>query len=134
MNKTLIFLFILFLNNSYLIAQWKAVNNGLDDTDIYSVTIGGRNLYAGAAGSKDNGGGVYVSTNNGKNWSNYGLCCYSVYSIAVKGDYIFAGSSNGVYLSTDNGISWIEKNKGLEYVLVYAVAVSGNKVFAGTNH
>ncbi len=55
-----------------------------------------------------------------------------IYSLAVSGNNIFAGTSQyGVYLSTNNGISWTQTT--LNNKIVRAIAISGNNIFAGTN-
>ncbi len=56
-----------------------------------------------------------------------------VYSLAVNGNNIFAGTNgNGVYLSTNNGTNWIAINNGLTNNVIYSLEVSGNNIFAGT--
>ncbi|MBM4159386.1 MAG: hypothetical protein FJ216_11505, partial [Ignavibacteria bacterium] len=60
----------------------------------------------------------------------------SVYSFAVSGNNIFAGTDNGVFLSTNNGQNWTQT--ALTY-WSHSLAVSGNNpedsgqvIFAGT--
>jgi len=55
-----------------------------------------------------------------------------VYSLAVSGTNLFAGTWGGVFLSTDNGTSWTRVNNGLTKGFVNALAVSGTNLFAGT--
>ena len=69
---------------------------------IYCL-VSGANILAGV------GNGVYHSTNNGTSWTldTAGMGDQYVYSLAVSGANIFAGTYNhGVYLSTNNGTSW----------------------------
>ncbi|MBK7868352.1 MAG: hypothetical protein IPJ75_15960 [Ignavibacteriales bacterium] len=40
--------------------SWNAVNNGLTNSNVSALDVSGTNLFAGT-----NGGGVYLSTNNG---------------------------------------------------------------------
>ncbi|MBK6506881.1 MAG: hypothetical protein IPG02_14730 [Ignavibacteria bacterium] len=55
----------------------------------------------------------------------------NIYSLAVSGNNIFAGTYNyGVYRSTNNGISWIQTP--LNNITVYSLAISGSNIFAGT--
>jgi hypothetical protein len=62
----------------------------------------------------------------------------TVYSLAVSGTNIFAGTWNcGIFLSTNNGISWTAVNNGLMGISINALAVSPNgtadtNIFAGT--
>ncbi|MBK9229219.1 MAG: hypothetical protein IPL67_19700 [Ignavibacteria bacterium] len=105
------------------------MNNGLTNTYVHSLAVSGTNLFAGT------GGGVFLSTNNGTNWTavNNGLTNTYVFSLAVSGTNLFAGtSSGGVFLSTNNGTSWTAVNNGLTYTQVSSFAVSGTNLFAGT--
>ncbi|MCH8942325.1 MAG: T9SS type A sorting domain-containing protein [Bacteroidetes bacterium] len=82
------------------------------------------------------GGGVFLSTNNGGNWTavNNGLTNSVVRSFAIYGSNVFAGSAgDGVFLSTNNGSNWTAINDGLNYLSVYSLAISGNNIYAGTN-
>jgi photosystem II stability/assembly factor-like uncharacterized protein len=55
-----------------------------------------------------------------------------VYSMAVNGNNIFAGtSSNGVYLSVNNGTSW--SNTSLNNRIIQSLFVNSNTVYAGTS-
>ena len=86
--------------------------------------------------------GLFLSTNNGTNWSAIyqGLptnC--SVLTCVVNDTNLFVGTDGcGVFLSTNNGTSWTSVNSGLTNTEVYALAVSpngagGTYLFAGTN-
>ncbi|MCX7833363.1 MAG: T9SS type A sorting domain-containing protein, partial [Ignavibacteria bacterium] len=76
--------------------------------------------------------GVYRSNSNGISWTQTELNNKTVYSLAISGNYIFAGTSgNGVYLSTNNGINWTQT--ALNNQSVYSLAISGNYIFAGTS-
>ena len=62
---------------------------------------------------------------------NNGLVGYNVYSIAVCGNNIFAGTNNHVCLSTDNGANWNDMlwtgNN------VQSLLINGMNIFAGTS-
>jgi hypothetical protein len=99
---------------------------------------GATNLFAGAEG-----GGVYLSTNNGANWTavNSGMTTSQVTCFAVSpasgagtgSTNLFAGTYSGdVYLTTNSGTSCAAVNTGLTKSTVYALAVSGTNLFAGT--
>jgi len=71
-----------------------------------------------------------------------GLTAPYVWSLAVSGRNLFAGTWGGVYLSTNNGITWTADTAGLRWTLetggstrreVWSLAVSGKNLFAGTN-
>ena len=97
-----------------------------------SLAVSGSNIFAGTDGN-----GVFLSTNSGTTWTavDSGLTNTNVYSLAVNGSDIFAGTDNGVFLSTNSGTSWTADNSGLWApgpVSVRSFAVSGNNIFAGT--
>jgi hypothetical protein len=134
--------------------SWAADNGGL--TKFSSLwgyhTIGcfasnGENVFIGTTGHTGfYGHGVFLSTNNGTNWTavNEGLPSYpeagdsatfgGILCLAVSGSNIFAGTGeDGVYHSTDNGAHWTAANTGLTDTTVNALVVSGTNLFAGTN-
>lgn len=109
-------------------AEWVQVTNGMGNRFVYSLAIGGDNIYAGT-----NTYGVYLSTDNGANWTQTSLNNQTVYSLAINGNYIFAGTTapaNGLYLSTNNGSNWIQTSLNNRAVL--SLAVNGDHIFAGT--
>jgi hypothetical protein len=113
--------------------SWTAVNSGLTDTTVVSFAVLGTNLFAGVAGT--GGDGVFLSTNNGTSWTavNNGLP-KDVWSLAISGTNLFAGTNFGVFLSTNNGNSWTAVNTGLTNTNVASFAVSGTNLFAGTSN
>ena len=127
MKKFLLLLIIVFelSANNFLQAQWVQTyqKNG-----IACFTVSGSNLFAG------NYEGVYLSTDNGTNWTtiNNGLTNTYVRALAVSGTNIYAGSFS-VFLSTNNGTNWTKVDNGLPYGdLVYCIEISGANIFAGT--
>ena len=113
-------------------ASWAAVDSGLTNPDVDVLAATGTNLFAGTAG------GVFLSTNNGSNWTavNNGLTLgipWEVASLAFSETDLFAGTvSGGVFLSTNNGENWTAVNSGLTNMIVPSLAVSGTNVIAGT--
>jgi hypothetical protein len=108
-------------------AQWVQTNAPSGGRVLCFVSAG-TNLFAGT------GGGVFLSTNNGTNWTavNSGLTTTAVVSLAVNGSNLFAGtSSGGVFLSTNNGSTWTALSPGWT-IPVNALVVSGQNLFAGT--
>jgi len=78
------------------------------------------------------GGAVYLSTNNGTNWTLASQFNSPVKCLAVNGSYLFAGTmTGGVYLSTNNGTTFAQT--ALNNQEVRCLAVNGSNVFAGTN-
>ncbi len=134
----LLIVFCLFASSSPLLAQWVQTN-GTRGFQIQCFAGSGTNLFAG-----NYDGGVFLSTNNGKNWTavNSGMTGSIVQSLVVSpngtgGTNLFAGTSGGVFLSTNDGTSWTAVNSGLTDTSVNALAVSpngtgGTNLFAGT--
>ena len=111
-------------------AQWVQAD-GPYEGSINCLIGSGTNLFAGTQGA-----GVYLSTNSGTQWTavNTGLPELNdiVYSIAIKGTDIFAGTPSGVFLSTNNGTSWTAATSGITGGAVNCFAVVGTDLFAGT--
>ena len=108
--------------------------NGCYDGKINSFAISGDNIFAAT------NGGVFLSSNNGKNWTavNNGLTSLEVFGLAFIGTKLFAGTSGGVFVSTDNGNSWIAVNSGLTDTNVWSLLTTvsdndtnGASLFAG---
>lgn len=110
-------------------AQWVNTN-GPGAGNVRAIISNGSNLFAGTEG-----GGVYLSTDNGNNWTavNSGLTNLNVTSLAISGNNIFAGTFNGVFLSTNNGINWTNVSFGITNPVILTLAVSGSTLFAGAN-
>jgi hypothetical protein len=114
-------------------AQWVNTNVPGGNGIVQCFAVSGTNIYAGLWG----GGGIYLSTNSGTNWTavNNGLTNTSISALAVTGSRIFAGSDNGgIFMSNDNGASWGPANNGLGNYYVHALIISGTYVFAGTDN
>ena len=125
------FVAVVLLGAQSLQAQWIQINGPSYGGDIRCFAVNGSNLFAGT-----DGGGVFLSTNNGTSWTavNAGLPTNtSVYALAVNGSNLFAGTfRGGVFLSTNNGTSWTAVNTGLTNLNVSSLAVNGLNLFAGT--
>jgi ligand-binding sensor domain-containing protein len=110
--------------------NWSAVNNGLTNLDITTLTITAGRVYAGSWG-----GGIFVSTNNGNHWKpiNAGLNCNKAHVIQSSRTELFAGTSAGLYHSGDQGLTWIQLKKGLPEYEVRSLAFCLESVFAATD-
>jgi photosystem II stability/assembly factor-like uncharacterized protein len=115
---------------------WQSVNNGLDYSDILTMTVKDNNLFAGTSE------GVFRSSDNGSTWikvSN-GLEGYYITALASNNDYLFAsGTANNVaiFRSPDNGDNWIKTDLGVDFSLfssVLSLVVSNEKIIAGTSY
>ncbi len=134
-------IFLLLVRSTSLFGQWvqangTPVNSTLMYSEVTALVATGADLFAGT----DDGvyGHIFLSTNDGANWStaDSGLPSIPyvyVQTFAVKGASIFAGTwRNGVFRSTNNGTSWEEVNYGLTNLDVRALAVNDTDLFAGT--
>jgi len=129
MKKLLYILFLLVLT-SLTNAQWVQVSNGMGSSkSVHSLAYSGNNIFAGTYSN-----GVYISTNNGTNWTNTSteLTNKQVYSLAINGNNLYAGTSTGVYLSTNNGTNWTQTS--LNNQSVTALTTTGSNIFAGTQN
>ncbi|MCX6161737.1 MAG: T9SS type A sorting domain-containing protein [Ignavibacteriae bacterium] len=115
-------------------AQWVQMPNGMGTSlSVNGLAISGNNIFAGT-GNYPSLTGVYLSTNNGENWTQTALNNCEVGDVATLGNNIFAGvvyNGKGFYRSTNNGTSWTLT--GLNNLTIQALAILGTDVFAGTH-
>ena len=83
--------------------------------------------------------GVYLSTDNGANWSprSSGLPIGQARTLAAQGNTLITAlyvpnESRGVFISTNNGTSWSPYDGGIGLNAVRTLVVNGNSVYAGT--
>lgn len=108
-------------------ATWVSKSVGL--TNLLGsgiLKVGTRLFYVGPTG-------VFMSTNQGDNWSAAGLSTTDVRSIASINDTLFVGTNGaGIYKSTDWGANWSQINNGLGSSTNFrAIESKGNLLFAG---
>jgi hypothetical protein len=116
-----------FLSTDYG-TSWSQVDSGLTDAYVWSLASVGTDLFV----STNNG--VFLSTNNGRNWTSTGLVNTVVHALAMLGSTLLAGTGGGgVFHSTDNGTSWTPVNLGLLNNYVNSFAIIGQNLFAGTS-
>jgi len=90
----------------------------------------GTTLVAGTSG-----GGVFRSTDHGMTWDRWvsGLDqAETVFSFAINGNDLFAGTNRGVYLSTDHWANWTPKNVGQDNLLVLNILIRDTIILTGT--
>ncbi len=93
----------------------------------------GTDLFAGGEPYITNKGGIYKSGDLGHTWSFIGLPNKSIFCIAFKDSYLFAGSlSDGIFRTSNDGNTWVQINQGMPLYWVKSLAVYGNTVYAGT--
>jgi hypothetical protein len=114
-------------------AQWVQASTGLPTNIVPSTFVTmGTSIFAG-------GGGVFVSSDSGTNWTgvNSGLTSL-VEVLAVSGTDLFAGTfDGGVFLSTNSGINWTAVNSGLtgfSNAKVMALFALGTNLFVGIKY
>lgn len=137
--KKIFLIFIMFAALS-VNAQWVQMSNwNGSGKQITCIASDSNYLFVGT-----NIDGLYRSTNNGETFVKNPLNVYTIYSIAVKGNYVFAGTIYGLYLSTDKGINWylqsFSSNKIPEifiqgnYIYLSTDSLNRYKVFFSTNN
>ncbi len=113
-------------------STWAKVNNGFPPDDISKLVVkeSTGDIFVGGEAR-----GVYRSPDNGGSWSpdTSGLMNRTVYSLAISGDEILAGTF-GIYRSSERGSSnWRIDTLGLGQRLVLSLVTKTNGyVFAGT--
>jgi ligand-binding sensor domain-containing protein len=99
----------------------------LTDLNVSSIVINSNgDIFAGTYS-----GGVYLSTDNGDEWTqiNTGFTNLEIRSLVIdSSDNIFAGNILGVYKSSNNGNNWIKM--GLNEVVSTFAVNSQNYIFA----
>ena len=105
---------------------FETKRNGLTDSNHTSVISANDSLLIVGT---DNKQGVYISKDNGESWvqKNNGLKAQTIYSIIIKDNIIYLGSSGGVFLSSDYGENWISKLS----TTVYKLYLKGDTLIAG---
>lgn len=130
------YILIFLIAASSLKAQWVQSTGIPSNQMIYSFAQSNGKMYAGIGTNGLTVGALYVSTNNGVTWANSTLewaGLSAVMSLAVKGNYIFAGTyEDDLFISSNNGLNWshvvLNNSAG-----VFALGASGNNVVAYTN-
>jgi photosystem II stability/assembly factor-like uncharacterized protein len=96
----------------------------------------GRNIFAGTYS------GVYLSTDNGTNWTHLNIgeqrsvWTFTTSTNEMGNMNLFAGTFlGGVFLTTNNGTDWTTVNSGLPYEddWIYSLEVLDPYIFAGTS-
>ncbi len=108
-------------------ATWVSKSVGL--TNLLGsgiLKVGTRLFYVGPTG-------VFMSINQGDNWSAAGLSSTDVRCISAINDTLFVGTNgSGIYKSIDWGANWTAINNGLGGSTNFrAIESKGNTLFAG---
>jgi hypothetical protein len=97
-SKFLCLLFVISRLSPYASADWMQTN-GPCGGSVRCFALSGANVLAATDG------GVFLSTNNGTNWTRNSLAG-TIVSFAVSGPNLYACGIGYVYLSTNSGTSW----------------------------
>ena len=127
MKKIYILCFVLLVLNN-VNAQWQQINSFYGGT-IKCFAVDENRIFAGTSG-----GGLFITINNGSNWTEVNKILSNEYIkiVAVDGNNIGVVNSAGVfYLSNDNGNSWSLTNLNANNS-VSALAIKGNYIFTAT--
>jgi ligand-binding sensor domain-containing protein len=114
-------------------SNWYDKNFGLTNTNVTALASIGGYLFAGT--SQGSVGGVYISSDNGNNWT-LSLNDPWVTSILTIGSNIFVGSfGNGIWRSTNYGNTWSQINDGFGSGAYYVLSLGldNQYIFAGTS-
>ncbi len=113
--------------------SWKYVN-GIPATYNFSIVFNpDGDIFVGGGGGE---GGVYRSTDDGINWTNYqdGLTNTGILSLALNyNGSIYAGTFNGVFSSDDSGKTWYKTGAGFASAKINSLLfTSSHYLLAGT--
>ncbi|MBS1492309.1 MAG: T9SS type A sorting domain-containing protein [Bacteroidetes bacterium] len=108
-------------------AQWMNTNS----PHFSEVTASGKNLFAA-----EQFNGIYISTNNGNNWSLTSLAQSGFNKVTSSGANIYSGTlygdNRGIYISSNNGLNWTHTLSPSELYGITAISASANNVFTST--
>ena len=126
--KKLLFIAVFAILSLSANAQW--IQTSLDSNTVFVLVAKGDTIFAGTILN-----GVDVSFNNGRSWvaANSGLTNLEIWSLAISGNNIFAGTADGVFLSTNNGSSWTEADAGLLDLGVQALIAYNGYIYASSD-
>jgi photosystem II stability/assembly factor-like uncharacterized protein len=111
-------------------ATWETIKEHNDHSYFRDLAVSGNALYVASI----NGGGVSVTSDNGKNWQqdNIGMINTFVWTMEQIDNQIYAGTFGGLFLSKNQGNSWVLIKNGLPAKNVYTVKKISKRIFAGT--
>jgi hypothetical protein len=119
---------------------YRSTNYGTDwervmgKNSVIGLTSSGNNIYASVYGNEDfsKAMGLFLSTNNGTDWTEIGLPLSAVFSISIIGSEIYAGTYFTGLFRSDFKDGTEMTMSGLYTKSVHSIIVSGGNIFAGT--
>lgn len=107
--------------------NWVKTPFPVEQHTVYTLALKGNNIYAGTGRS------IYLSTNDGNNWSKILSTNQAVNSIVVYNNAVIAGTEgDGIYVSKSNDTVWTQKNEGLNTLKIKTLCIKDDYIFAGT--
>lgn len=142
--KPSFFLFFMLIFSGLSYAQWEQTNGPAPSLPVQSYAANDSFLFAACKNnsnylnSSSVFGDVYRTGDKGVTWqrADSGLplsASFSVYSVAVQGQYVYAGTNRGAWRSVDNGNSWVSVSTLHGDSLVTMIGTTDNLVFAFTS-
>lgn len=111
-------------------ASWTQTISGLGSKYVWSLLDNADGHTSILAGTSK---GLYILGNGRTDWSSAGLDSTNIFSLALIGGKLLAGTyGDGIFLSTNNGQRWTEVDSGLSNKYVWSMAVLDSFLFAGT--
>jgi hypothetical protein len=106
--------------------NWRAVNIGMTEGNVYALIADGANLIAGTEN------GLFHSTDSARTWTILPVIGTTVECFASDSSRLFTGvGKNRVFLSTDRGATWLPMGELTAYYHIYCLAVAGPNLLAG---
>lgn len=112
--------------------NWHTVNSGYTYISTTAIAIHPNSSIWAVAGFYNVGSGIFVSTDNGVNWTekSHGLPDSHFGPIAIdSGGAIYLGTSEGVFVTTDLGENWDMRNPGVGLYIYEIFAAHQNDVY-----
>lgn len=107
--------------------NWTQVNTGLVGTTVYAIESKGDTLLAGTRY------GVFMSLNNGDNWTKITSEQEWITSISTAGNTIVTGATyQGISLTANAGATWSISNEGLSNTLITGLAKRNDEIISST--
>ncbi len=117
-------------------ANWKYYGTGMPVNlgDITSFVKNSNNTFFAGVTLGGIRGSIYVSRDKGYTWCGKNISGASdVYSLAVDGNRVYAGTNNGIYYSEDEGGTWIKLSEELNGFYIDYILFGAGKIFAAAD-
>lgn len=116
------------LSSLHANAQWVRMTDGFPSTlSIKAIASNGSTIYAGSPNYQM----LYVSKNNGLNWTAYSMGVNYIHCLALKGSKIFAGTGWGLIEIDTNTYSYTVNSFNRLYQR--SIAISSSNIYVGTS-